>query len=88
MWAIKKCNSPSLIYFKNFSISLSPKISIPLSIKRLAVVDGDVDNGSVMAGQVAAMVNEKADVKDILESFMRELEEEKNSLIARMNSWQ
>lgn len=55
---------------------------------RLAVVDGDVDNGSVMAGQVAAMVNEKADVKDILESFMRELEEEKNSLIARMNSWQ
>lgn len=55
---------------------------------RLAVVDGDVDNGSVMAGQVAAMVNEKADVKDILESFMRELEEEKNSLIARMNIWQ
>ena len=55
---------------------------------RLAVVDGDVDNGSVMAGQVAAMVNERADVKDILESFMRELEEEKNSLIARMNSWQ
>lgn len=26
---------------------------------RLAVVDGDIDNGSVMAGQVAAMVNEK-----------------------------
>ncbi len=54
---------------------------------RLAVVDGDVDNGSVMAGQVAAMVNEPMSTKEILESFMRELEEEKVKLAERMNSW-
>lgn len=54
---------------------------------RLAVVEGDTDNGSVMAGQVAAMVNEPATTKDILEGFMRELEEEKTKLISRINSW-
>lgn len=54
---------------------------------RLAVVDGDVENGSVMAGQVAAMVNEPMSTKEILEGFMRELEEEKVKLAKRMNSW-
>ena len=54
---------------------------------RLAVVDGDIDNGSVMAGQVAAMVKEPSSTKEILESLMRELEEEKTKLIERMNSW-
>lgn len=54
---------------------------------RLAVVDGDVENGSVMAGQVAAMVNEPMSTKEILEGFMRELEEEKAKLAERMNSW-
>lgn len=54
---------------------------------RLAVVDGDVENGSVMAGQVAAMVNEPMSTKDILEGFMRELEEERGKLAERMNSW-
>ena len=54
---------------------------------RLAVVDGDVENGSVMAGQVAAMVNEPMSTKEILDGFMRELEEEKVKLAERMNSW-
>ena len=54
---------------------------------RLAVVDGDVENGSVMAGQVAAMGNEPMSTKEILEGFMRELEEEKVKLAERMNSW-
>ncbi|MDO5788333.1 MAG: enoyl-[acyl-carrier-protein] reductase FabK [Fusobacterium sp.] len=54
---------------------------------RLAVVDGDVENGSVMAGQVAAMVNEPMSTKEILEGFMRELEKEKVKLAERMNSW-
>ena len=54
---------------------------------RLAVVDGDVENGSVMAGQVAAMVNEPMSTKEILEGFMRGLEEEKVKLAERMNSW-
>lgn len=54
---------------------------------RLAVVDGDIDNGSVMAGQVAAMVNEKTTVKEILESMMKGLDEAKEDLDKRMSSW-
>ena len=48
---------------------------------RLAVVDGDVENGSVMAGQVAAMVNEPMSTKEILEGFMREETTEINFFI-------
>ena len=54
---------------------------------RKAVIEGDTENGSVMAGQVAAMVNEPMSTKEILEGFMRELEEEKVKLAERMNSW-
>lgn len=54
---------------------------------RLAVVDGDVDNGSVMAGQVASMVNETATTKEILEFLMNDLEKEENLLKERLNSW-
>ena len=64
----------------------TPKEEIE-KLGRLAVVDGDVENGSVMAGQVAAMVNEPMSTKEILEGFMRELEEEKVKLAERMNSW-
>ncbi len=39
---------------------------------RLAVVDGDVENGSVMAGQIAAMVTKVEPCKDIIEEMMVE----------------
>ncbi|MGF6907595.1 nitronate monooxygenase [Fusobacterium sp. PH5-44] len=60
-----------------------------LGIGRLkaAVVDGDVDYGSVMSGQVAGMVNKRTTTKEILEDFMRELEEEKAALEKRLDSW-
>lgn len=47
---------------------------------RLAVVDGDVNAGSVMAGQVAAMVQEEKTTKEILTTLMKELEEAKERL--------
>lgn len=47
---------------------------------RLAAIDGDVKDGSVMSGQVAGMVKERESVKDILEGLMRELEEEKERM--------
>lgn len=60
-----------------------------LGIGRLkaAVVDGDMDNGSIMSGQVAGMVNERTTTKAILEDFMRELEEERIALNNRIDSW-
>lgn len=39
---------------------------------RRAVVDGDVDTGSIMAGQSVGMVKEEACIEDILSRFMQE----------------
>lgn len=47
---------------------------------RLAVVEGDISKGSIMAGQVAAMVNTRSTVATILEFLMTDLEKEKNIL--------
>lgn len=47
---------------------------------RLAVVDGDVDNGSVMAGQVAGLVKEALSCEEIIKKLMTELKEEKVKL--------
>ena len=41
---------------------------------RRAVIDGDVENGSVMAGEIAGMVNSKRPVKDIIEGLFNEAE--------------
>ena len=42
---------------------------------RKAVVDGDVINGSVMAGQIAGLVKEVRSCKDIVESLNAQAEE-------------
>lgn len=39
---------------------------------RKAVVDGDMDNGSIMAGQIAAMVNKEQTCKEIIEEIFAE----------------
>ena len=44
------------------------------SLKR-AVYDGDVENGSVMAGQIAGLVTEIRPVKNIIEDIMKEAKE-------------
>ena len=42
---------------------------------RLAAVEGDMKNGSVMAGQIAGMVNDIVPVKELLERIVAEAEE-------------
>lgn len=39
---------------------------------RKAVVEGDVNNGSVMAGQIAGMVKERMSCKELIEKLVRE----------------
>lgn len=39
---------------------------------RKAVVDGDVDNGSVMAGQIAGIVNKEQTCKEIIDEIMEQ----------------
>lgn len=53
---------------------------------RRAVLDGDVDNGSVMMGQVAGIVNKKGSVKEILDTLINDAKKEKDELINKINS--
>ncbi|WP_432205256.1 nitronate monooxygenase (plasmid) [Cetobacterium somerae] len=53
---------------------------------RLAVVDGDVENGSVMSGQVAGLVKEELSCQEIVDKLMTELKEEKVKLDERVST--
>ena len=52
---------------------------------RLAAVDGNVKEGSVMSGQVASMVTKREPVKDIIEGLMKDLETAKENLFNYFN---
>lgn len=41
---------------------------------RKAVIDGDINNGSVMAGQIAGLVNKKQSCREIINELMDELD--------------
>ncbi|CUN70530.1 enoyl-[acyl-carrier-protein] reductase FabK [Clostridium sp. NSJ-49] len=47
---------------------------------RRAVKDGDVDNSSLMAGQISGMVSKKQSVKEIIEEIFNEYEELRKAL--------
>ena len=51
---------------------------------RKAVVEGDVENGSLMAGQVAGMLKEVKPVQDILDGIYEECLQTLNSMRARL----
>ncbi|SNR90388.1 enoyl-[acyl-carrier protein] reductase II [Anaerovirgula multivorans] len=54
--------------------SISPEEIEELGVGklRIAVIDGDVENGSVMAGQIAAMVKEIKSCKEIIDEVINE----------------
>ncbi|MGL5123240.1 MAG: nitronate monooxygenase [Fusobacteriaceae bacterium] len=54
---------------------------------KLAVVDGDIVEGSVMAGQVAAMVTKESSTKDIIDELVSGLEIARANLQTRIESW-
>ena len=47
---------------------------LTLGALRKAVMDGDIKNGSVMAGQIAGLVRKRQSCKEIIEEIMREAE--------------
>ena len=47
---------------------------LTLGALRKAVVDGDVTNGSVMAGQIAGLVKKEQSCKEIIEELMTEFD--------------
>lgn len=54
---------------------------------RLAVVSGDIHEGSVMAGQVAGMINSRSTAQDIINSLINGVYLAKEELEERLNSW-
>ena len=49
--------------------SLKELENLGVGALRKAVVDGDVDNGSVMSGQIAGLVNKEQTAKEIIEEL-------------------
>ena len=45
------------------------------SMLDFSIQEGDVKNGSVMAGQIAGMVKDEKSCKEIIEQMMNEMEE-------------
>ena len=52
---------------------------------RLAAIDGDIQNGSVMAGQVASMVCKAESCEEIISDLMEKAKNEINSIKKRFN---
>lgn len=53
---------------------------LTLGSLRKAVIEGDVDGGSFMMGQIAGLVNEERTLEEIFESIMKGFEEEKKRI--------
>lgn len=53
---------------------------------RKAVFDGDIDNGSVMMGQIAGLCDSIKPVKEILENIINQAKEEREELINKINA--
>ncbi|AMC00948.1 Nitronate monooxygenase [Aerococcus viridans] len=51
---------------------------------RRAVVEGDLDTGSFMAGQIAGLVDKRESVSEIIQSYMTEC---KQTIAARASEW-
>ncbi|MBQ8729739.1 MAG: enoyl-[Lachnospiraceae bacterium] len=58
---------------ENEGASFEELEKLTLGALRKAVVDGDVDNGSVMAGQIAGLVKEQLSCKALIEKLMRDM---------------
>ena len=57
---------------------------LTLGSLRSAVIEGDVTDGTVMAGQIAGLIKEEKSCKDIVEEIV---DEAKNTIIAGGGSW-
>ena len=65
--------------------SLEELEKLTLGGLKKAVFEGDIENGSVMMGQVAGLVSKKASVKEILDTMVKEAQDEKLVLIKKID---
>ena len=62
-----------------FHVEFEKLERLTLGTLRKAVVDGDVKQGTVMAGQIAGLVNKEQTCEEIIKELMKEVSEVYNS---------
>ena len=77
---IKNKMAKEYIMLAKKGVSLDELEKMTLGSLRRAVVDGDLETGSFMAGQVAGMINEVRPVREIIESLFEPIDAYKDSL--------
>ena len=70
--ALRNDMTKKYIELENKGASFEELEQLTLGGLRKAVVDGDVKNGSVMAGQIAGMVKEKLSCKELIDKLVGE----------------
>lgn len=65
--------------WKNEGVEFEKLERLTLGTLRKAVVDGDVKQGTVMAGQIAGLVNKEQTCEEIIKELMKEVSEVYNS---------
>lgn len=73
--ALRNEMTKKYIELENSGAGFEELEQLTLGSLRKAVVDGDVVNGSVMAGQSAAMVKEKMSCKQLIDKLVKETDE-------------
>ena len=82
---LKNKMSKEYISLEQKGASLEELEHLTLGGLRKAVLDGDIDNGSVMMGQVAGLCKEIKPIKEIFENMINEAKHEKDELINKID---
>ena len=82
---LKNNMSKEYIALENSGANIEELEKLTLGGLRKAVINGDIETGSVMMGQVAGLVKEIKPIKEIFENIIKEAKEEKEELIQKIN---
>lgn len=82
---LKNKMSREYISLEKSGATLEELETITLGGLRRAVIDGDIENGSVMMGQVAGLCKEIKPIREIFKDMINEAKFEKDELINKIN---
>ena len=77
---LKNLMAREYLKMSNNGASLEELEQLTLGSLRKAVVEGDLDKGSFMAGQISGLIKKIRPVKEIIEDLFIDIEEYKNNL--------
>ncbi|WP_349821725.1 NAD(P)H-dependent flavin oxidoreductase, partial [Clostridium saudiense] len=69
---IKNKLAKEYLKLENNNVNIEELEELGKGALKKAVIDGDIDNGSLMAGQISGMVNKIQSVKEIIEEMFNE----------------